>query len=188
MIRKTLIVVAATAWGACASAQTLSGIKLDPAQAKVGQPVKITVTFDNAETPNCNTRLYFGDGKTQDFKINQAKDVPLVATYTYAKAGDYKVMAEGKTAMPMLKCVGKNQVAMLKVEAAAVAATAPTAKAATPTCPEGWKLDAKSVSKKTGAFTCTAKAGTALPSAKLECAAPLGYFENKSKGQLGCRP
>jgi hypothetical protein len=94
-------------------------------------------------------------------------------------------MAEGKTAMPMLKCVGKNQVAMLKVEAAAATA-APAAKAHT--CPDGWKLDAKSVSKKTGGFTCTAKAGTALPSAKLDCAAPLGYFENKSKGQLGCRP
>jgi hypothetical protein len=190
MIRKTFIVAAATAWGACAFAQTLSGIKLDPAVAKAGQPVKITATFDNADTPNCNVRLHFGDGKTQDFKINQAKDVPLVASYTYAKAGDYKVMAEGKTAMPMLKCTGKNQTAMLKVEAmapAAMAAAAPAAKAA-PGCPDGWKLDAKSMNKKTGAFTCSAKAGTALPSAKLECAAPLGYFENKSKGQLGCRP
>jgi hypothetical protein len=185
MIRKTLIAVAVVLCAVGASAQTLSAIKLDPPVAKVSQPVKITVTFDNADNPNCNTRLYFGDGKTQDFKINQTKDVPLVATYTYAKAGDYKVMAEGKTAMPMLKCVGKNQVAMLKVEAAAATA-APAAKA--PTCPDGWKLDARSVSKKTGAFTCTAKAGTALPSAKLDCAAPLGYFENKSKGQLGCRP
>jgi hypothetical protein len=176
-----------------AQAQTLTGVKLDPPVAKVGQPVKVTATFDNAETPNCNVRLHFGDGKTQDFKINQAKDVPLVASTTYAKAGDYKVMAEGKTALPMLKCNGKNQSAMLKVEAmapAAMAATpaaAPAAKAA-PGCPDGWKLVAKSMNKKTGAFTCGAKAGTALPSAKLECAAPLGYFENKSKGQLGCRP
>lgn len=172
-----------------AQGQTLSGIKLEPPVAKVGQPVKITATFDNAETPNCNVRLYFGDGKSQDFKINQAKDVPLIASYTYAKAGDYKVMAEGKTAMPMLKCLGKNQTATLKVEAMAPAATAaaPAAKAA-PGCPDGWKLDAKSMNKKTGAFTCSAKAGTALPSAKLDCAAPLGYFENKSKGQLGCRP
>jgi hypothetical protein len=189
MIRKTMIVAAAAAWSACAVAQTLSGIKLEPPVAKAGQPVRITATFDNAETPNCNVRLYFGDGKTQDFKINQAKDVPLVATYTYAKAGDYKVMAEGKTAAPMLKCVGKNQTAMLKIEAVTpVAATAPMVKAAAPACPTGWKLDAKSVSRKTGAFTCSAKAGTALPSAKLDCAAPLGYFENKSKGQLGCRP
>jgi hypothetical protein len=184
-------VVALASLCIAAHAQTLSGIKLDPPVAKVGQPTKITVTFDNADNPNCNVRLYFGDGKTQDFKINQAKDVPLVASYTYAKAGDYKVMAEGKTALPMLKCVGKNQVAMLKVEAVApvAAAAAPAgAKAAGPSCPDGWKLVAKSVNKKTGAFTCGAKAGTALPTAKLECAPPLGYFENKSKGQLGCKP
>jgi hypothetical protein len=29
---------------------------------------------------------------------------------------------------------------------------------------------------------------TALPTAKLECAATLGCFERKSQGQLGCRP
>jgi hypothetical protein len=33
-----------------------------------------------------------------------------------------------------------------------------------------------------------AKAGTALPTARLEWVASLGHFENKSKGQLGCRP
>ena len=169
-------------------AQTLSGIKLEPAAAKAGSPVTITVAFTAADNPNCNVRLHFGDGQTQDFKINQTKDVPLVVTRTYAKAGDYKVMAEGKTALPMLKCVGANQVAMLKVEAVAAAAKPAAAAAKGPACPEGWKLDAKSVNKKTGAFTCSAKSGTALPSAKLECAAPLGYFENKSKGQLGCRP
>ena len=169
-------------------AQTLSGIKLEPAAAKAGSPVTITVAFTAADSPNCNVRLHFGDGQTQDFKLNQTKDVPLVVTRTYAKAGDYKVMAEGKTALPMLKCVGANQVAMLKVEAVAAAAKPAAVAAKGPACPEGWKLNAKSVNKKTGAFTCSAKAGTALPSAKLECAAPLGYFENKSKGQLGCRP
>jgi len=169
-----------------AAAQTLSSIKLEPAASKVGDAVRITVDFTAADNPNCNVRLHFGDGATQDFKINQTKDVPLTTSHTYAKAGDYKVMAEGKTALPLLKCVGKNQVAMLKVAAPAPAAKA--AASAPSKCPEGWKLDAKSVNKKTGAFTCSAKAGTAPPVAKLECAAPLGYFENKSKGQLGCRP
>jgi hypothetical protein len=190
-IRNACIVTAALCAGT-AFAQTLSGLQLEPAQAKVGQPVKVTATFDNADNPNCNVRLHFGDGQTQDFKINQAKDVPLVTTRTYAKPGSYKLMAEGKTALPMLKCTGKNQVAVLKVEAeapvAAAVAPAAAAKAAGPGCPEGWKLDAKSVNKKSGAFTCVAKAGTALPAAKLECLAPLGYFENKSRGHLGCRP
>jgi hypothetical protein len=192
MKTRNACIVATALFAGAAFAQSLSGLKLEPALAKVGQPVKITASFDNADNPNCNVRLYFGDGQTQDFKINQAKDVPLVTTRTYAKPGSYKLMAEGKTALPMLKCVGKNQVAMLKVEAEApaVAAVAPAAvvKAAGPGCPDGWKLDAKSVNKKSGAFTCVAKAGTALPAARLECPAPLGYFENKSKGQLGCRP
>jgi hypothetical protein len=181
-----LLAIGLSAMACTASAQTLSGLTLSSPQATVGLPVTITIAFTNAEAPNCNVRLHYGDGKTRDLKINQAKDVPRVVTYTYDKPGTYRVMAEGKTALPMLKCVGANQIAMLEVKAPprAAAATAP----AGPTCPAGWKLDAKSVSKKTGAYTCTAKANTALPATKPECPAPLGYFENKSKGQLGCKP
>jgi hypothetical protein len=188
-MNRLLTLAAATVFCGAAAAQTLSGIKLEPATVKVGEPVKITGTFDNADNPNCNVRVHFGDGQTQDFKINQLKDVPLITSRSYAKTGQYTVMIEPKTALPSLKCVGTNQTAKLTVMALAPAA-APVAKsvAASPQCPDGWKLDAKSVNKKTGAFTCLAKAGTTLPTAKLECAASLGYFENKSKGQLGCRP
>ena len=180
-----LVVTAALALAAAgANAQALSGVKVDPAVAKPGQAVKITATFDSAGNPNCNLRIEFGDGKQQNFKINQAKDVPLVTTHTYAKAGSYKVQVLPRTAMPVLKCQGADQSAMVKVEA-----PAPVAKvaAAAPACPGGWTLDAKSFNKKSGAFTCTAKAGTAPPSGKLDCQGKLGYFENKSKGQLGCR-
>lgn len=186
-MNKSIAFAAATLVCSVAAAQTLSGIKLEPASAKVGEPVKITGSFDNADNPNCHVRLHFGDGQTQDFKINQLKDVPLVATRSYDKAGQYKVMVEPKTALPMLKCNGKNQTAMLTVAAPAAMESPAKAAAVAPRCPDGWKLNAKSVNKKSGAFTCSAKAGTALPAAKLECAASLGYFENKSKGQLGCR-
>ncbi len=172
-------------------AQTLAGIELERATVKVGEPVRITGRFDNAENPNCHVRLHFGDGQTQDFKINQAKDVPLVAARTYTAPGQYKVMIEPKTALPMMKCVGANQSAVVTVVAAApavVAAAAGTkATFGAPPCPAGWKLDARSVNKKSGAYTCTAKIGAPLPAVKLECPAPLGYFENKFKGQLGCR-
>jgi hypothetical protein len=171
-----------------AGAQTLSGVKLEPAVATAGQEVRITGTFDSAGNSNCNLRVEFGDGKNKNFKINQEKDVPLVTTHVYAKPGDYKVSILPRTAMPMLKCKGADQSAMLKVQAPAVAATAPATKTAGPSCPDGWKLSAASVNKKSGAYTCSAKPGTALPAAKLECPAALGYFENKSKGQLGCRP
>ena len=185
--------VSALCTAAAAAAQTLSGIKVEPATVKVGEPVKITGSFDNADNPNCNVRVHFGDGQTQDFKINQLKDVPMVTSRSYTKPGEYKVTIEPKTALPTLKCVGENRTATVVVLASApapVAASAPVANApaAPAKCPAGWKLDAKSVNKKSGAFTCGAKLGAPLPAAKLDCAAPLGYFENKFKGQLGCRP
>ena len=186
-MQKTFAFAATMLFCAAAAAQTLSGIKLEPASAKVGAPVTITGSFTDADNPNCSVRVHFGDGTTQDFKINQAKDVPLVTTRSYAKAGQYKVMIEPKTALPMLKCVGANQTAMLTVAAPTPAAAPMAQAAAAPSCPEGWKLDAKSVNKKSGAYTCTAKIGSPLPMARLACPAPLGYFENKSRGQLGCR-
>jgi hypothetical protein len=173
------LLFAALAWPA--AAQTIANVTVEPAAVKIGEPVKITVNFDKADAIGCNVRVYFGDGGKQDNKINQDKDVPKVVTHTYTKAGSFTVKAEGKTALPLPKCSGVTRSAVVKV-----AALAPIAGAA-PSCPDGWKIDAKSVNKKSGAFTCTAKAGSDLPAAKPECPAPLGYFENKSKGQLGCK-
>jgi hypothetical protein len=166
-----------------AAAQTIASIQVEPAQAKVGEPVKITVVFENADLPNCNVRLHFGDGTNRDHKVNQAKDVPLVRTHTYTKAGKYTVKAEGKTALPMLKCTGANQSALVEV----VASTSADAKPAA-SCPAGWTLDANSVDSTTGAFTCSAKPGATLPMARLDCPGALSYFENKTRAQLGCRP
>jgi hypothetical protein len=187
-MKKLGTLAALCALSVVAGAQTLSGVKVEPASVKVGEPVKITGSFDNADNPNCNVRVHFGDGQTQDFKINQAKDVPLIASRAYTRPGQYKVVIEPKTALPMLKCVGQNQTAVVNVVAAAAPGAAAKVAVAVPKCPDGWTLNAKNVNKKTGAFTCTAKAGTALPATRLDCAAPLGYFENKARGQLGCRP
>ena len=187
MNKRILTIAAASLLCGLAAAQTLTGIKVEPASVKVGEPVKVTGSFDNADNPNCNVRVNFGDGPAQNFKINQAKDVPLVTSHSYAKPGSYKVSIEPRTAMPMLKCVGKDQSATVTVLAPTPVAAAAAAAPAKLQCPEGWKLDPKSVNKKSGGFTCVAKPGTAPPTAKLACPAPLGYFENKSKGQLGCR-
>jgi PKD domain len=172
-----------------AQAQTLTGVKVEPAEAKVGEAVKITADFELKDNmTNCNVRVAFGEGDPEsDVKINQAKDVPLVLSHTYAKPGTYTVKVTPRNNMPMLKCTGKDKTAVVKVVAPVVATAAPAAGAA-PACPDGWKLDKKSVSKKTGAFTCTAKANTAPPAGKLACTGTLGYFENTKKGQLGCRP
>jgi len=169
------------------AAQTLQSVKVEPATAEPGKPVTITAAFDISNGLNCNVRFNFGDGASQDQKVNQEKDANLSVQHSYAKAGTYTVKVEPKTKLPALKCLGKNQEAVVKVVAPAPVAAAAAA-AAAPGCPDGWKLDKKSVNKKTGAYTCTAKAGTAAPASHAACPGSLSYFENTKKGQLGCKP
>ena len=112
-------------------------------------------------------------------------------THTYVKAGDYTVAVTPKKVTSRLGCLGKAQSAMVKVSAPAAIAAAPVvpvpAVAAVNACPAGWKLNAKSVNKKTKAFSCTAKPGTAIPEKKLACEGTTGYFENAKKGVIGCQ-
>jgi len=185
------LALAATTLGA--SAQTLKSVQVEQASLAAGGEATVTVQFDIEQALNCHVRVEFGDGAQQNLVVNQAKDATMVLKHSYAKPGSYTVAVLPRTAMPVLKCTGKDQKAKVTVTAGAVA-TAPTpaasaAKVATaaPACPNGWTLDTKSVSKKTGAFTCKAKAGTAVPDGKLACPGTLGYFENAKKGQLGCR-
>jgi hypothetical protein len=179
-----------------AQAQTLNGIKVEPANAKVGEPVKITATFDPSESANCGLRIHFGDGQVDKVKINKPNEMPYVISRAYAKAGSYKVEAEPTTAGTTLKCSGKRQSAMLTVAApapvaapAAPAASAAKASADKPAalCPEGWTLAKPGQNAKTKAFTCTAKAGTKIPEPRIVCPGDLTYSENSKKGQIACR-
>ncbi len=187
MIKRMLVLAAAALLPVAAQTQTLTGVKVEPAQITAGETVKVTVNFDVESGINCGLRIHFGDGNTVDYKINQKKDVPLVVPRTYGKAGDYRIMAEPKTVMPILKCMGNNQATTLKVAAAGAAPAAKSGKPAkaSPQCPDRWTLDNKSV-KKSGAFNCRAPSGT--PAVKLACPADLDYFENVKKGLIGCRP
>jgi hypothetical protein len=187
-----------------AQAQTLTGITLEPAQAKVGEPVKATINFESSGSYNCGARIQWGDGAMEEFRIQSEKDVPKVLSHTYAKAGNYKAEVDPKRVSSSLKCGGGKPNAMVAVVApapvaapaapaasmakpAASAAKAPMA-AAPAVCPAGWTLTKAGVNKKTKAFTCSAKAGTAAPAEKTSCPGDLTYFENVKKGQLGCRP
>lgn len=184
-----------------AQAQTLNGIKVEPANAKVGEPVKITASFNPSESANCGLRIHFGDGQVEKVKINKPNEMPYVITRTYAKAGSYKVEAEPTTAETTLKCLGKRQSAMLTVAAvtpvaplsappaassAAPAASATVTKPLSP-CPEGWTLTKAGVNTKTKAFSCTARPGTKIPEPRIVCPGDLTYSENSKKGQLSCR-
>jgi len=191
---KFVLVALALAAGSV-SAQTLKSIQVDVAQAQVGQTVTATVGLEATGAPNCGLRVRWGDGTVTERKINSAAEVPFVTTHTYSKPGDYTVVADPGRVGGSLGCIGKKANAMVKVAAPAPVAAAPaagalaTAKTATAaaSCPENWKLAAKSVNKKSGAYTCTAKAGTALPDRKTACPGDLTYFENGKKGQFGCR-
>jgi hypothetical protein len=184
-MRSLLLLACSALFAMAAPAQTLKSVRVEPANAAPGQSVTITTTFDVAQSMNCSVKIHFGDGQSTGARINQEKDASLVLTHAYAKPGKYTVKVEPKTDLPVMKCLGKNQTALVRVMATEpVAAPAP----AGPACPEGWKLDAKSVNKRTGTFTCRARAGTAAPATKLACPGQLGYYENAKTGQLGCRP
>jgi hypothetical protein len=179
------------------SAQTLKGIKAETAQVQLGQPVNVTVDLEYSGAPNCGLRVRWGDGAVTEGKLNAADKIPFKVSHTYTKAGDYTIVADPGKVGGSFKCVGSNASAMVKVvapppapvavaPAAAGAATAAAAPAG-PTCPDGWKLNPKSVNKKSGAYTCGAKAGTPLPEKRLSCPGDLSYFENAKRGTLGCR-
>ena len=168
-------------------AQKITALQVEPAKAEVGQTVKVITSLDVSNTVNCRVRVHFGDDQTNDFQINQSKDVPLVLEHAYAKPGKYALRVEGKGAS---KCMGEDQHTTLDIVAKPVAAKKPTtaaSAAAASVCPTGWKLTKAGVSKKTGAFMCTAKAKTPIPEPKVVCPGELTYFENVKKGQLGCR-
>jgi hypothetical protein len=175
-------------------AQTLTGFKLDAPQVSVGQPVKATIDFEVASSVFCGVRISWGDGLTEALKIDKPNKVPYSLSHTYSKAGDFVVTVKPEKVTTHLRCNGNDQQGSIKVIAAAAAAPVAPASAASglkataaKTCPAGWALNAKSVNKKTQAFTCTAKPGTAVPDKKLECSGDTGYFENAKKGVLGCR-
>ncbi len=194
---KKWLLISGTLLAISVQAQTLSGLKIEPAAPKVGEAVKITLDFTNADTPNCGMTIKTGDGRVEEAKINQTKDVPYVISHTYAKAGSFTVIAEPKRSGSALKCAGKNinkavtvaAVTPIAIAPAPTAAAAPAPVSAKPTspCPEGWSLAKPGVSKKTQSFTCTAKAGTKIPEPKVACPGDLTYFDNSKKGQLGCR-
>lgn len=186
---RSLLAAALVALALPASAQLLASLSAEPAQARVGEPVRFTLNLDVTGGANCGVHMHWGDGQTETFKINQAKDIPLVTTHTFAKPGTYQVVAEGKRVESTLKCGGRNQAFTVVVAPATPVAAAPApAGAAKPTvCPDGWALAKPGVNKKTGAYTCSAKAGTPLPTARATCPGDLSYFENAKKGQLGCK-
>lgn len=171
-----------------AQAQVLGAITASPLSAKVGEPVTITANIDVLNANYCGFVVGFGDGTFKDAVSDVSNATPLVLTRTYDKPGTYHVTLGGKNVQSHPNCGGQERAVDVVVTGAAKpVAPAAAAMKGSDVCDPGWKLMGKR-NAKTGAFTCSAKAGTSFPAAKPVCSGDLSYFENTKKGQYGCKP
>jgi hypothetical protein len=168
-------------------AQVLGAITASPMTAKVGEPVTVTANIDVINNNYCGFVVGFGDGTAKDAVSDVSNATPLVLTHTYAKAGSYHVTLGGRNVQNHPNCGGQERAVDITITGAEKSVAAGKLKAAD-VCASGWKVLGKTFNAKSGAFTCGAKAGTELPSAKPVCSGDLSYFENVKKGQYGCKP
>jgi hypothetical protein len=120
MKKRHLLAAALLAFAGSTQAQLLSGMSA-PTQVRAGEPVKLMVNFEVPSGTNCGLHLHWGDGVSDTHKINQAGDVPLRVSHTYAKPGNYQIIAEPKRVGSSLKCGGANQHVTIAVTGAAAA-------------------------------------------------------------------
>jgi len=178
-----------TLLAAAAQAQVIGGITASATSVKVGEPVTITANIDVIKANYCGFVVGFGDGETKDGVSDVTNAVPLVVTHTYAKAGSYHVTLGGRNVQNHPNCAGQEKAVDITVAEAAkpMEAAKPAPLKATEVCTAPWKLVAKTFNAKTGAYACSAKAGTDMPATKPACMGKLKSFEDAKKGQFGCR-
>jgi hypothetical protein len=178
-----------TLLAAAAQAQVIGGITASATSVKVGEPVTITANIDVIKANYCGFVVGFGDGETKDGVSDVTNAVPLVVTHTYAKAGSYHVTLGGRNVQNHPNCAGQEKAVDITVAEAAkpMEAAKPAPLKATEVCTAPWKLVAKTFNAKTGAYSCSAKAGTDMPATKPACMGKLKSFEDAQKGQFGCR-
>ena len=181
---------------AVAFAGTISGVKVEPASTIVGQQVKVTV--DGTDEGICGLRVEYGNGDVDVTKMSDGKDkFPRNFMKAYNKAGTYTIIAKGGKDGSALGCPGETKTTITVAEApkpmvapvAEPSMKAPKPVAApAPVCPDGYKLNAKSVNMKSGAYSCASMAGAKMPDKALDCPAKTEFFSNSGpKGTtLGC--
>ena len=177
--------LAASLLAGAAHAQVLGTITASTTTAKVGEPVTVTANIDVLGN-YCGFVVGFGDGTFKDAVSDVSNPTPLVLTHTYAKAGTYHVTLGGKNVQSHPNCGGPERAVDITVMGP-VEPVKPMVMKPADVCAKGWKLSGK-LNAKTGTFTCTSKAGTALPAEKPVCKGDLSYFENVKKRQYGCKP
>lgn len=181
-----LILGCSLATGAMATARIE---KIEPASPSVTleggkATVRFTISGSSDDKDNCGFWVEYGDGDSPDTRILNRADglLPRVMEHTFSKPGTFTVKVKGQRVKTTLGCNGEasavvNIVAPVGAKAAKAAAAGPMA----PICPDGWQLQARSVDKKSGAFTC----GPKMPEKKLECGPGLTYYQTATA--VGCR-
>ena len=183
-------------FAAPASAGAISGVKVEPASSTVGQQVKVTV--DGTDEGICGLRVEYGNGDVDVTKMSEGKDkFPRSFMKSYNKAGTYTIIAKGGKDGSTFGCPGETKTTVTIAEApkpvapavpVAVGGPAKPVAAPAPACPDGYKLNTKSLDKRSGAYSCSGAAGAKMPEKAIECPAKTEFFSNTgSKGTtLGC--
>jgi hypothetical protein len=184
--------VLAAVFGVTAHAQLIGSVTASPVTVKVGEPVTVTANVDVVSGNYCGFSVFYGDGKNADGYSDVSHPTPMVTTHAYAKPGTYSISLGGRSVESHPNCGGGDKFATVMVTEGAKAAVPIALVPAKPAvaasvCAAPWKLSGK-LNAKTGAYTCVAKAKTALPELKSVCSGDLTYFENSKKGQFGCKP
>jgi hypothetical protein len=175
----------------------IGGLTVNPATVKAGEAVTVTANVDVVSGNYCGFAVFYGDGKSVDGYSDVSHPTPFVSNHVYDKPGTYTLSMGGRSVESHPNCGGGDTFATVTVTEGvrpvaiaapvAVAVAKPNTAGMSTLCVAPWKLLGK-FNVKTGAYTCVAKAKTALPYSKPMCPGDLTYFENAKKGQFGCRP
>ncbi len=118
-MKKLMLIAALLGSGLCNS-QTLKGIELGSQTANKGEATPLIVHLEPVQGKSnwCGLVIFYGDGTTTDHRLEDS-DIPLRVTHTYAIAGTYTVIAEGKTIFrgfnTAASCSGSSKTATITV-------------------------------------------------------------------------
>ncbi len=101
-------------------AQQISDIRVQPANASVGEPVRITVYLETGDAPaGCGLRVTLGDGSSRQMRADLT-NMPVTISYTYPSGGQFTIRAVGDTYVRGLRtalaCHGDKSAAIRVVD------------------------------------------------------------------------
>jgi hypothetical protein len=104
-------------------AQQVSALLVQPADASVGEPVRIRVYLESADaSAACGLRVALGDGSFRRLRADMM-DMPVSFSHTYSRGGEFTIRAVGdvykRGLWTALACDGAKDAAITVVDVAA---------------------------------------------------------------------